>query len=57
VSIIQISKNKFDAGPILWQKELALQPETTFKSASFDLAQMGGEGLYEVLTDFEHYKA
>lgn len=34
VSIIEISKGKFDAGKILWQKEMELEPTHTFDVVS-----------------------
>ena len=33
VSIIQISKGVFDAGPILWKQAMPLTPADTFKTA------------------------
>mgnify|MGYP003847309479 CR=1 FL=1 len=51
VSIIQISKGVFDAGPIVWQRSIPLSPVDTFKHAQFELSKLGGIGLFEVLSD------
>ena len=54
VSIIAISKGIFDAGPILWQQSLKIEPHHTFKNLSIELAEMGGIGLSDVLSDYEN---
>ena len=57
VSIIEISKNKFDAGDILWQKEMPMNQNTKFDELQQSLSGVGGIGLFKVLNDFENYKS
>ena len=53
VSIIEISKNQFDAGPVLWQKKVPIDEKTRFLELQATLSTVGGEGLAHVLTNFE----
>jgi methionyl-tRNA formyltransferase len=53
VSIISISKGKFDAGPLVWRQEEEIKQEDTFLTLSERLARIGGSGLFEVLSDYE----
>jgi len=51
-SIIEISKGVFDAGDILYQGRVKVDPENTkYKDLSEELAVLGGKGLYEILHD------
>lgn len=52
VSIIGISKGVFDAGPLLWQDKSEIREDDTFESMSKKLAEMGGRGLHQVLSDY-----
>ena len=57
VSVIEISKNKFDAGDILWQKEMPMSKDTKFDELQASLSGLGGIGLFKVLNDFENFKS
>ncbi len=41
VSIIEISKNKFDAGKILLQEELHINPTARYEELQMELAVLG----------------
>ncbi|CDW88350.1 methionyl-trna formyltransferase [Stylonychia lemnae] len=56
VSIIEISKNKFDAGAILWQYKCQIDESTQFGPLSQLLAEQGGIGMLEVLSNLEKHK-
>eukprot|EP00347_Sterkiella_histriomuscorum_P011893 403370694 len=56
VSIIEISKNKFDAGKILWQEKVEINEKTDFESLSKQLADLGGQGMCELLKDLPGFK-
>ena len=49
VSVIEISKRKFDAGSILLQKSLKVTNDDTYISLAKKLASLGGDALLEVL--------
>jgi methionyl-tRNA formyltransferase len=58
VSIIEISKNKFDAGAILWQKALPFDAtKTTFQDLAPRLADLGGDGMLEILGDLDKFRS
>jgi len=45
VSVIEISKNKFDAGAILFQKTVQINENIRFSDLSEKLAEIGGDGV------------
>lgn len=53
VSIIEISKNIFDAGSIYYQASVEIDENTRFDHLSQTLADLGGKGVCEVINDFE----
>ena len=53
VSIIEISKNVFDAGTIYYQAKVNIDENTRFDQLSQELADLGGQGACEVINDFE----
>lgn len=57
MSVIEISKNKFDAGAILYQEKVAIDEGTRFSELSVELAEMGGIGVLEVLKDLDGHRA
>lgn len=56
VSIIEISKNKFDAGAILWQGEVEMNENTKFDQLSDELSQLGGDGMLQILDNLESFR-
>ena len=57
VSIIEISKNEFDAGAIVHQTKLNIDEGMKFKELSQTLATLGGMGMLQVLSDIEGHRA
>ena len=56
VSIIEISKNKFDAGKILLQEKVHVNPTARYGELSMELALTGGNRIIDFLENYEHYK-
>jgi methionyl-tRNA formyltransferase len=54
VSIITTSIGKFDAGEIIMQKEIPVEPFYRFKELSYHLSNLGGEMLVEFLNDYQN---
>ena len=48
VSVIQISKGKFDAGKILLQRAVSMTPYTRFSELQDTLSTLGGEMLADI---------
>ena len=57
VSIIEISKGVFDAGPVVWQKSVQIGEDKTFGQLASELSNLGGEGLLEILSNLDLYKS
>ncbi len=57
VSVIEISKGKFDAGGIVYQASIEMNEGTRFQELSEELGMMGGQGVLEVLRDLEGCRA
>ena len=53
ISIIEISKKKFDAGSILFQSKLPIDEYTTYQDLAQSLSRLGGEGIINVLDNYE----
>mmetsp|Transcript_5065 Transcript_5065/g.8636 ORF Transcript_5065/g.8636 Transcript_5065/m.8636 type:complete len:178 (-) Transcript_5065:264-797(-) len=54
VSIIEISKQKFDAGNVLWQHSVEVEDcVTTYSDLQLKLSDIAGKGLALVLDDLE----
>lgn len=51
VSVIEISKDRFDAGKILAQTRVPLTPETRFDQLSPQLSALGGQLLANICKD------
>jgi len=52
VSVIELHKTKFDAGRILYQQSVPIDPETTYVPLSEKLAQIGAGSVLRVLRNF-----
>ena len=56
MSIIEISKGKFDAGRILMQIKTEVPEISRYNDLAQELSVLGGNGLVNLLKDFDHYK-
>ncbi len=54
--MIEISKNIFDAGSILYQSKVEMDENTRFDQLSLQLSDLGGEGACSVISDYESHK-
>jgi len=56
VSIIEISKDAFDKGKVLFQEKIEIHPLIRYQDLALELATRGGTRLIDVLEDIEYYK-
>lgn len=56
ISIIELSPHKFDAGRILKQETLTIQPTIKYPQLLNEMAVLGGKNLSQVIDDFPNYQ-
>ncbi|TNV77183.1 hypothetical protein FGO68_gene11837 [Halteria grandinella] len=56
VSVIEISKNVFDAGAILYQASVPIAENTRFSELSETLADLGADGVLQILSDYQGHR-
>jgi len=56
VSILEISKGKFDAGKIYIQEKIPVQPTTRYTELGLELAVLGGNRIIDLIENLDYYK-
>jgi methionyl-tRNA formyltransferase len=56
VSILEISKEAFDEGKILFQEKVTINPLIRYHDLALELATAGGTRIIDVLEDLDYYK-